>query len=144
MIQIRWEIHLALIQVVAMWLLWSAVHGATAAVLSWHMQYFIAIWDLQLSYTTIDFPSNLNCDAKSSWNGLQNHMTVAISVYVLIYQGHGGWAISVMVDKAAAYRQFVKKNTCSGWQQQQRFLVITAINWKGQNLKGQTRNWQQT
>ena len=42
LIQIRWKIHSAPIQVVIKWLLRNFAHG-TAAVLSWHAQNFVAI-----------------------------------------------------------------------------------------------------
>ena len=42
-IEIRWKIHLALIQTVVRWSLWSFAHNTTA-VLSWHVLNFVAIW----------------------------------------------------------------------------------------------------
>ena len=42
-IVIRWKFHSALIRVVVKWLLWNFAQGTTA-VLSWHVQNFVAIW----------------------------------------------------------------------------------------------------
>ena len=56
---IRWKFHSALIQVVVKWLLWNFVDGTTA-MLSWHVQNFVAIWYQQWNDTKTNFPSNLS------------------------------------------------------------------------------------
>ena len=64
-IQIQWKFHSALIQVFHKWLLWNFAHSTTA-VLSWHVQKFVAIWYIttEWNYTQTNFPSNLNYNGK--------------------------------------------------------------------------------
>ena len=64
LIQIRWKFHSAVIQAVK-YSLWNSAHGS-AAVLSWHVQNFVAIY-LTLtgvSYSKTNFPLNLKCNGK--------------------------------------------------------------------------------
>ena len=47
--QIQWKWHSALIKVVMKWSLWNFAHGMTA-VMSWHVQNFVAMW-----YPTVEW-----------------------------------------------------------------------------------------
>ena len=51
------------IQILIEWLLKNIAHDMTA-MLSWHVQKFIAIWWQILIHSKMKFPLNLNCDAK--------------------------------------------------------------------------------
>ena len=62
-IQIRWEINSALIRVVVKWSLWNLANG-TIAVLSCHLQYFVAIWYHTIGLYQKQLSSNLNYDGK--------------------------------------------------------------------------------
>ena len=57
-IQIRWKLRFALISIQIKWSLKNFVHGTTA-VLSWHVQKFVAIWwpvtELQQGEVSIEF-----------------------------------------------------------------------------------------
>ena len=56
MIQIWWKFHSAFTQTVVKWLLWNFAYGMTA-VLSWHVQNFIAIYlSVEFRYTKTNFP----------------------------------------------------------------------------------------
>ena len=57
-IQIRWKVRFTLISILIQWSLQNFVHGTTA-VLSWHVQKFVAIWwpatELQQGEVSIEF-----------------------------------------------------------------------------------------
>ena len=57
-IQIRWKFRFTLISILIQWSLQNFVHGTTA-VLSWHVQKFVAIWwpatELQQGEISIEF-----------------------------------------------------------------------------------------
>ena len=57
-IQIRWKFRFTLISILIQWSLQNFVHGTTA-VLSWHVQKFVAIWwsatELQQGEVSIEF-----------------------------------------------------------------------------------------
>ena len=57
-IQIRWKCRFTLISILIQWSLRNFVHGTTA-VLSWHVQKFVAIWwpttELQQGEVSIEF-----------------------------------------------------------------------------------------
>ena len=68
-IQIRWKFRFTLISILIQWSLQNFVHGTTA-VLSWHVQKFVAIWwpttELQQGEVSIEFKLR----AKNRyWNG---------------------------------------------------------------------------
>ena len=105
-IQMWWKFHFALIQIIMKWSLQNFAHGTTA-VLSWHMQHFVAIGfpaiELQLNKIYIEFELWWK---NRQWNGSQyrNRRNVA---------GASVLVTSVLVQSSSSHSN-VSKTVFSG------------------------------